>query len=309
METSSASVAQRISLESLALLIAIADAGTITAAAKRLHLVPSVATRKIAALERAMETRLFDRTTRRIHLTEAGVAALAWARAVVEGFERLSDELSVGKRELSGSLRLVLNEYLGTVVLPPFLADFSRRHPGIVFDIELSDALVPADARDYDVAVHSGRVPDSALKGVRIRLVHRVLCASPDYLQREGVPLDLASLARHKCLAHRQQLGGTWAFRHKGRTVRQAIRPVVVANSYLPLIELARAGMGIILVSDTAVWRDLESGRLVRILPDHESIYSDGEEPAVWALYPDGRMLKRVRVFLQELSGFLKEHS
>ena len=296
-------------MDLLQLFTAIADGGTIAGAARQLNMSPSVATRKIAALEKALQARLFDRTTRRIHLTEAGVTALEWARSVVEGHLRLADELSAQQGELSGLLRLVVNEYLGTAVLPEFLADFSRRYPQIRYTMALTDALVEADARDYDIALHSGRVPDSGLKGIRIRSVRRVLCASPAYLKRRGTPNDLESLANHDCLVHRQHAGGHWMFRLNGKTISQPIRQLLVANSYLPLMELARAGMGIIRVSELAVRPDLARGSLVQILPAYESVYADGEVAAVWVLYPDDRMLARVRVFLDELSKWLKQRS
>ncbi|MGE4239132.1 LysR family transcriptional regulator [Ramlibacter sp.] len=295
-----------VTLELLSLFVAVADAGAIAQAARGLQMAPSVATRKIAALEAALQARLFDRTTRRIHLTAAGAVALAWARDVVAGHTRLADELTAMQGRPSGVLRLVMNEYVCTVLLPPFLAAFSRKFPEIRYIVTMSDTLVTADDRDYDVAVHSGQVPDSSLMGVRIRPVQRVLCASPDYLARRGEPRSLQDLAEHDCLVHRQSAGGAWFFKQGDTILRQEIRETVLANSYLPLIQFARQGMGLIRVSRTAVRDDLAAGRFVQVLPEYANVYPDGQSPEIWILYPGKRLLQRTRMFVSELTDYLK---
>ena len=299
--------APRVTLELLELFVSVAQAGTIALAARNLHMVPSVATRKIAALEAALRARLFDRTTRRIHLTEAGILALEWAKAVLGGHERLADELSALQDQPSGLLRLVVNEYVGTVLLPAFLEGFSLRYPQIRYVVTMADALVTPENRDYDVAVHSGRVPDSGLMGVRIRTVQRVLCASPGYLARRGTPQRLEELASHDCLVHSQNAGGAWVFLRDGKVIRQPINQLLLANSYLPLLEFARRGMGIVRLSQTAVRDDLAAGRLVRVLPEFANVYPDGELPGMWILYPEGRQMQRTRLFVAELSVYLRE--
>src|SRR3954469_1367080 len=145
-----------VSLDAVELFLAVAKCGTISLAARELGMVPSVATRKIAALEAALKTRLFERTTRRIHLTEAGAVALDWATGIIEGYETLADRLAALQESPSGLIRLVMNEYIGTVLLPPFLADFTKRYPKIRYTLTLTDGLVDPDERGYDVAVHSG---------------------------------------------------------------------------------------------------------------------------------------------------------
>lgn len=296
----------RVTLELLELFIEVASAGTIALAARKRHMVPSVATRKIAALEEALRARLFDRTTRRVHLTEAGTLALEWAKEVVAGHERLADELSALRDQPSGVLRLVVNEYTCTTLLPEFLSGFAQRYPQIRFDIRMTDDLVTSHDPHYDVAVHSGRVPDSGLMGVRIRAVERVLCAAPEYIARRGMPQQLSDLSEHDCLVHSQNAGGFWMFVQGEQMIKQPIRQLVLANSYLPLIEFARRGMGIVRVSQTAVRDDLQSGRLVRVLPAFRNVYPDGELPGMWILFPNGRQLQRTRLFVAELTAFLR---
>jgi LysR family transcriptional activator of dmlA len=297
----------RVSLELLELLDRVARDGTISAAARSLNLSPSLATRKVAALERAMKARLFQRTTRRVRLTEAGAVALEWARQVLAGYEQLSDDLGTLQGEPSGTIRLALNEYVATVLLPPFLATFAQRYPEIRYIITNTDALVDPSEGGYDVAVHSGHIPDSSVVGIRLRAVQRILCAAPAYLDRRGRPTQLEQLAHHNCLVHTPTEPGNWFFRRGKRLIGQSINQTIVADSYLPLMEFARRGLGIIRVSRDAVQADLKAGKLVQVLSEYQCVYPTGELPGIWILYPNRRLLHRTRVFVDALSDYVRE--
>lgn len=301
------SIVPPVSLDAIELFLTIAKCGTIAHAARELGMVPSVATRKIAGLETLLSTKLFERTTRRIHLTEAGVVALDWARGVMDGYENLADGLASLRGSPSGIIRLVMNEYIATALLPEFLAQFSQRYPNIHYTLTLTDGLVDPDERGYDVSVHSGRVPESGLTGIRVLEMERLLCASPEYLARRGTPTCLADLEHHDCLAHRQAAGGVWHFRQEGRIIRQSINQWMLADCYMALWELARKGLGVMRVSAWAVRDDLAAGRLVRILPEYENVYPDGALAGIWILYPNRSLLHRTRLFVTELTAYLRK--
>lgn len=296
----------RVSLESIEFFITVAGSGSISAAARKWNISPSLATRRIASLERELNAHLFDRTTRRIHLTDSGRRTLEWATEVIDGHRTLADELGLIRQQLAGLIRIVANEYLITTVLPPFIADFSNRFPGIHFQLSVTDSPVAAEQRDYDVAVYSGQMPDSSLKGVRIREFKRVLCAAPDYLRRSAPLRRIEDLADHVCLVHRQAQDGVWVFKRAGRLLRQRVNPVVLSESHVPLIQLAKCGMGIVQVSRRAVHPQLESGELVELLPEYECVNPDGTRPATWAVFPGNRKLTRTRVFVAELTRYLR---
>ncbi len=296
----------RISVDALAFFVLVANSGSIAAAARSWNISPSMATRKVAALESALASQLFDRTTRQVLLTDAGRRALIWANEVIDGHAGLADELGLMRQQLAGLIRIIANEYLITTILPEFLADFSLRFPDIRFALAVTDSAVASDYRDYDVAIFSGQLPDSSLKGVRIRSFRRILCASPAYLKRHPPIQRLDELASHACLVHRQAQDGVWVFRRHGRLVRQRINPVVLSESYLPLMQLARCGMGIIRVSRGAVRADLEAGRLVEFLGDSECVNQDGSRPATGAVFPGRREVTRTRVFIAELTRYLR---
>lgn len=299
----------KVSLELLELFLAVVRDGTISAAARRLSIAPSLAARKIGAMEKELNARLFDRTTRKVLMTEAGSAVLAWAEQVMASHGALQDELSASQGQIKGTLTLVINEYLCTAILPPFLAQFSRKYPDIKFVVRMTDELVTANDRDFDVAVHTGRIPDSSLRGLRIKDLQRILCASPIYLKSRGEPVRVEDLESHDCLVHVQTPNGLWTFERDDQVLKQRIRQTIMANSYLPLIKFACQGLGIIRVSQGAVREHLDSGALVQILPDCRCVHPDGSLPATWILFPDGRTMERTRVFVSAFSEYLRTHA
>jgi len=131
-----------ISLELLDVFVRIQQLGSISAAARALSLSPSLATRKLAALELALQTQLFQRTTRRVRLTEGGRIALDWARRVLEGHAEVADDLAYIEGQPAGLIRVSMSEYAAAVFLPPFLSGFSLRYPEIRFVVNTTDALV-----------------------------------------------------------------------------------------------------------------------------------------------------------------------
>jgi DNA-binding transcriptional LysR family regulator len=294
-----------ISLPLLDLFVRVHKTGSISAAARELNLSPSLATRRLAALERAMQTRLFERTTRSVRPTQAGRGALEWAAAVVDGYAGVSDDIASLQGEPRGLIRISMSEYAATVFLPPFLAEFAALHPAIRYAVSTTDLLVNPASDGYDVVIHSGRVPDSSLVGVHVRSVQRVLCASPQYLARRGVPDTPAALARHACLVHAPTEPSAWSFQHGDVVLRQAVDPWLSADSYLSLIDLARRGLGIARISRNTVREDLRAGRLVQVLPGFRCVYETGELPGVWILYPSRRMMARTRVFVDAFARYL----
>ena len=299
----------RISLELLEIFVTVAQQESISAAARHWNISPSLAARKMAALESELKAHLFDRTARRIYLTDSGRLTLTWAKEVLKGHSLLFNELDGVQKRLSGTLRVISNEYLLTVVLPEFLAGFSRQYPEIRFVLKMTDSVVSSENPDYDVAIYSGQAPDITLKGIRIRDYRRVLCASPEYLKRRGRPDTIEALLEHDCLTHQQAADGCWTFRQGSQVIRQKIRPVAFSSSYMPLIELAKKGMGIVQISTGSVRRELEAGELVPILDEFECANNDGTRPATWVMFPGRRDLMKTQVFVAALTKYLRELS
>lgn len=295
----------KLSFEQFELFVAIVQRGSISAAARSLHMSPSLAARKVAVLETELSTRLFDRTTRRAHLTESGELVLQWAQSVLAGYASLTDNLNIMQQKLSGTLRIVSNEYLLTSVLPKFIAGFSRTFPDVRFILRMTDTHVASEQRDFDLAIYSGQIRDSSLKGIRIRDYRRVLCAAPSYLKRRGRPTTVEALSDHDCLTH-QQVDGHWTFRNNGQVLKQRVNSIATSSSHLPLIQLAVNGMGIAQISRESIHQELDDGKLETVLDDYECLNTDTTQPATWVVYPGDRKLERTRVFVSELTRYLR---
>jgi molybdate transport repressor ModE-like protein len=296
-----------LTLELLELFREIHAQGSISAAARRLNMSPSLATRKLAAMERILQTTLFQRTTRQMRLTEAGHAVLEWAQRTLDGYAEVTESLGGLRGETAGTLRIALSDHASAGFLAPFLQEFLPRFPQIRFAISTTDRLVNLVEDGFDLALHTGQVPDSGLIGVKLNTVHRILCASPEYLARRGTPRIPGDLPVHDCLAHGPTEANVWFFKHEGQLLRQPVSPLITVDSYVTLSELARRGLGVVRVSRNVVRDDLKGGRLVQLLDGFECAYPARDEPAVWMLYPDRRLLRRTRVFMEEFGLYMKQ--
>ena len=295
-----------MTMEQLRLFCEVAGAGSISGAARRLNQSPSLATRKIAALEATLQVRLFERTTRSVKLTEPGRIALAWAKTTLQGYEDISDDLASLVARPAGTIRIAINHFAANVYLPAILQKFCREYPEIRLSITTTDSLVSLVQDGYDLAIHSGRVPDTSVVGVCVAEFKRVLCAAPAYLARRGVPNQLEDLKDHDCLVHSTNEPKNWFFKRDKQLIAHAITPYIETDTHLLLIELARHGLGIARLSYNVIQDDLKAGRLVEILPKYDSVYSNGELPGLWILYPNRKVLYRTRVLINYLTEELE---
>lgn len=297
---------EAIDLQLLALFVTIARSRTIAAAAREFNMSPSLATRRLAALERALKARLFQRTTRALHLTEAGRSTLAWAEPVLAQYDRLTDELSWREQAPEGLIRLAVSDYAASVLLPGFLADFMKRYPRISYDIRTTDHLVNPVEREFDVAIHSGFLPDSSLIGIPVRPVQRILCASPAYLAQAPALATPADLLSHVCLAHGATENVEWFFERDGTVAGQKIEQRLCVDSFLALLRFALEGIGIIRISQNVVRHHLKDGSLVQVLPAWRCVQARGELPSMWLIYPNRRLPYGLRTFVTEVQGYLE---
>jgi LysR family transcriptional regulator, transcriptional activator for dmlA len=294
-----------IDLQLIVLFVTIARSATIAAAARQVNISPSLATRRLALLEAALHTRLFERTTRALHLTEAGRRTLEWAEAVLSSYNVLRDDLSLRDHAPEGPIRLAVSDYVASMLLPAFLVKFMKKYPRITFDIRTTDQLVNPVAQGFDVALHSGFMPDSSLIGVRVRPVQRVLCASPGYLAQAPELAQTADLASHVCLTHGASESQEWFFEHGGCVNGQKLSHRLSVDSFLALLQFALSGLGIARISRNVVRRQLDEGSLVQLLPDYRCVQPNGDTPAMWLIYPSRKLPYRVRTFVTEMQEYL----
>ena len=231
-------------LEGLLAFTVIAEAGSISEAARRLGLPKSVVSERLAELERALGARLAQRTTRRMSLTEDGFTFLPRARRILQEAHDGRDELAERRGELTGPLRLSAPVSFGYLHLAPALIEFLKQHPNIALSLDLDDRFVDIAAGGYDAVIRHGPVAQGRLIAHRLAPSRRVLIASPAYLAEQGEPGSLAELERHRAIlyAHRET---DWRFESPSgaRVVRPAASLRV--NNGMFMRDAALAGLGI----------------------------------------------------------------
>ncbi|WP_028225696.1 LysR family transcriptional regulator [Paraburkholderia ferrariae] len=271
------------------------EAGSLSGAARRLDKTPSAVTKAIAGLEAALGVRLFERTTRTLALTEGGRLYLATATEVLQRLADGARQLSEHDDEPRGPLRVTAAHSFGQAVLAPLATPFSLAFPRVQLEIALSDRYVDIVGEGFDLALRMGNydLPSQIVKPIGSN--RSLLCASPEYLARHGVPATPEALASHACIAYRHPaLSSVWRFSREGTGAGQgevAIEPrgSIATDSY----ELARAaatgGAGILPCLYWSVVPELESGRLVPFLTDWRFSCPCFGEEWVCAVYPVSR--------------------
>jgi len=292
----------------LELVVAIRDRGSLAAAALALDVVPSVVTKRLGALEARLGQRLFDRTTRRLSATAEGEAVCLHARALLDGFAALENELGERQSQLSGTIRLVATFGFGRLWLGPALAAFNERHPGLHIQLTLAEKLPDLGGEAYDGAVWLWAPQHGQASGWvtrRIARNQRVLAAAPAYLALRGHPADVAALASHDCLVARENSQGSerefalWTLRHlkDGSSARVRVRGPLSSNSGELVRDWCLAGRGVMLRSLWDIAPSLVSGELVRVLPQFAMPDADIQWVAPWR----PKTPKRVRLLIDFL--------
>ncbi|ACG71822.1 transcriptional regulator, LysR family [Anaeromyxobacter sp. K] len=254
-------------LHQLQVFVAVAEAGGFARAGARLRLSPPAVTRAIAALEGRVGARLFNRTTRTVRPTEAGLRFLDPARRVLADLETAEREAAGEGAAPSGHLTLTASVTFGRWALAPVVRAFLGLHPGVTASLVLVDRVVNLVEEGVDVAVRIGQLPDSDLVARKVGEIRRVLVASPAYLRAHGAPSSPARLRAHAAIAFTGlQAGREWRFVDGGRPVAVPVAPRLVVNDALAALDAAEAGDGITLALSYMVAERIAAGRLVPVL-------------------------------------------
>lgn len=282
-------------LEHLVTFVRVAELGSYTQAAQALDLSRTRVSRQVMALEASLGARLIQRTTRRLHLTEAGERYLARAQSILQALDEAAAEVGQGTSDMRGQLRVNGPMSFGTRYLAPLVAQFMLAHPTLEVRLDLNDRRVDLLEEGYDVAIRIGSLPDSSLVARRLTRCRLLFCASPDYLATHGEPESIQALAHHRCLRYRSgQNTADWQL----ATQPISVRGPMESNNGDVLTYAAEAGLGIAQQPSFLVTESIASGRLVPILIDEPTVRLD-----VHALYPARRYLPaKVERFVEQLS-------
>jgi len=286
-------------VQSLRTFVRVVDAGSFVRAADQLGTSNAAATRQVGALEKHLDVRLLNRTTRKLSLTSSGEAFLEKARRILADIED-AEGMARGKRAIvSGTLRLSVPLSFGIGPLSRLLPGFRARHPRLQLDIDLTDQVVDLVAHGVDVALRIAREPSAHLVARKLAPVELVLCASPQYLKVRGLPGHPRDLAEHDTLSYSYLASGeAWTFTDaSGEATQVRINPSVHATNGELLRELALVGGGVILQPTFIVGGELTRGTLVQILPQWKT-----QELNLYAVYLSQRQLSaKVRAFIDYL--------
>lgn len=270
-------------LDGLAAFVAISEAGSISAAARRLGVAKSVASERLAELERLLGTRLVQRTTRKLSLTEDGQTFLPRAQQILYQAREAAAELAERRGTLAGPLRVSGPVGFGILHLGPALNHFLRDHPDIDLTLELDDGFVDAAASGFDAVIRHGPVGDTRLVAKRLARTRRVLVASPAYLAAKGRPASLPGLSGHCGILYANR-DADWRFAGaEGWTVLRP-RAALRVNNGLVMRDAALAGLGITLLPTFFVHEQLADGSLVEL-----DVGMEAEGAELYIAYPRDR--------------------
>lgn len=291
-------------LKGIDVFVCVAESGSFAAAAEKMHLTASAISKSIARLEKRLGARLFQRTTRRLALTDAGTAFLRTCSGVLADLEEAELSLHSESTEPRGRVRIDLPGAFGRAQVLPILLPWMKDYPLVIPHITFSDGLIEPFQAGVDIVVRIGGA-DAWPETVGHRLLTRerhVFCASPAYLARHGTPLSEGELEQHQCIAYGWVDGRTSPWRYtgeQGETLRRPVAPQLVVGNGEGLVMAALADCGIVQLPSWLIDQQLQQGTLVEVLPH---LATEGFEITL-AWVKSRQTLPKLRVVLKALEG------
>ena len=281
-------------LHAMTLLVSAVDAGSLSGAARALGLPLATVSRQVAQLEARLGTRILERSSRGLALTDPGAAYVAACRRILEDVAEAERAAAGEFSAPRGLLTVTAPVVFGRLHVLPVLADFLAAYPEVDARVELTDRPVSLPEERLDAAIRIGELPDSSLRARRVGAVRRVACASPAYLARRGHPATPAELAAHDCVTFESLApADRWAF-GTGRGAEQVpVRARLTVNTAEAAVDAAVAGLGVVRVLSYQAAGGVAAGRLRLVLAD--------AEPAPWPvsiLFRAGPMPQKLRAFV-----------
>ncbi|WP_018150094.1 LysR family transcriptional regulator [Leeia oryzae] len=271
-------------LDALRLFCQIVDTGSLVKAAKVLGLSPTKVTQNLAKLEKIYNTRLLERTTRRIAVTEAGMVLYERAKHLLEQAASLEAAVCDATEKPKGSLRVTLPLGVATTFIYPRIGEFTARYPEISLDLQVSDQIVDLVAGNFDIGLRAGLLADANVIALPLLRYRRITCASPAYLRQHGTPAFLEDLKHHTCLIYRHDTSPvSWRYWHNNTYQTININGNYASNESFALIAMARSGLGIIRQPDWLLASDLREGKLIEILDQFNEPLTP-EAPGIYAI-------------------------
>lgn len=286
--------------DSLRLFVLAAGKLNISAAGRDLGLAPAVASARLAKLEHTLGADLLHRSTRKVSLSLEGAEFLPYAKEILAQEDAALAALGQGQMTPTGTLRFTAPSTFSQLYIAPILPDFLNDNPGMTLDLRLSDTQYDLIEGSFDLALRNSALGDSSLKGRKLADDTRILCASPDYLERFGTPQYPQELAAHQLVAFKD-MGARSLSGPNGQSgqfdPRLASSRLIIDDGLSGKI-MTVAGAGISINSLWSVYREIQNGSLIQVLPE----WKLADETMLWLVYPKTNVLSaKVRMFMDFL--------
>jgi DNA-binding transcriptional LysR family regulator len=278
---------------SMQAFVATVQSGSMSAAANALGLSSAMVGQHIAALEKRLDTRLLNRTTRSQSLTDFGAGYFEQCRDILERVAATEEDAQALQAKPRGLLRITAPLTFGTELLAPALGIYRQFAPDVTLDIRLTDRNVDLVEEGIDIAFRIGKLADSRVIARPLAPYRMMVCAAPDYLARRGTPRHPSELAAHDAIGF-TQTRGPWKFDRDGEWLEVTPSPVLTINSGQAMRRAACAGLGVIMQPAMMLERDVEAGALVKLFPE----WRLPERPMSLLYYRDRQMTPRLRSFI-----------
>lgn len=279
--------------------------GSFTRTAERLDTSNQLVSKYVAQLEKELDVRLFNRTTRKIHLTEAGQQCFEHAKHILESVEDMEGQLGLLNTSAKGVLRVSAPVSFSTLHLSTCLGAFQQKHPHVSVNLQLNDRKVDVIDEGFDVAIRAGQLNSSSFIAKRIATIKLVLCASPEYLEKNGVPTHPNDLNPEHYLEYSyiNYDDETSELIQILKTNSQRYKPRLTVNNGEVLTDVAKMGLGYVLQPTFIAGRALKNKELISILNDHTP-----PSIGLYAVYPHRKLISnKLRVFIDFLSEYFAD--
>jgi DNA-binding transcriptional LysR family regulator len=285
-------------LNGVAVFVGVINAGSFTAAAQALGHSTSYVSKEITRLEKRLGSRLLNRTTRTISLTDAGRAYFERCSQIVIDAENAERSIGQLQDNPKGLLRVNAPVSFGSIYLLDHLSEFLKRFPEITLEVEFNDRMIDVVAEGYDVVIRAGQIQDSNLVARKFTTSKSIVVASPEYFKNNGRPETVSELEHHACLAYSLIPNPTlWEFMKDGRRTVVKVTPRLMCNNAAVEVAMAVNGIGIGRIPLFCCEQEIAEGTLEMILDDYEQ-----PEIGVYAVYPHRQYLTaKVRAFVDFL--------
>lgn len=287
------------SISRVEIFIQVARANSFAGAARKLGLTSSAVSKQVLNLEEELKTKLLNRTTRKVSLTEEGAIYFERARFAVDELREASEQLNELKSTPRGTLKISIPTTLGTHYLKKPIAEFAIQYPEVTLDISFDDRIVDISEEQYDLVFRIAHLTDSSMKARKMASAPIQVFCSPDYITKYGCPNRPEDLSTHNVVAYTRNKGAQeWRYSFSGKEGVIPLSSNFKCDFAEMMIEAACQGIGIIICPGIFVKKELEDGSLVRILHD----YPTAPERNLYAVFPANRFMStRLRLFIDKI--------